>query len=215
MNDIIFVTPTIGRLTLYDSIESLYNLNGNYKWKVIIIFDGIKNNFEFKNYENIIILEIDKIGRLDKKNNAGLVRNKGIEYLFKNKILSKYIGFLDDDDTLNPNYIKNLYNEEKNFEFDCIIFRMMYQNYKIVPHPLTTSIKKCNVGISIVLKTNVLIENNDLIFNNHPYEDYLFIIKIKYLKKKILISKYVNYFVKTNYINCSKYIKNYPNIIIV
>ena len=87
----------------------------------------------------------------------------------------------------------------------------MYNNFKIVPHQLTTKIEKKNIGISIALKYE-LIENNNFRFMNHPYEDYIFINKIKYSKKKILISKYVNYFVKTDYIKCIDYIKNYTNI---
>lgn len=210
MNDIIFIIPTIGRDSLINSINSLLNLKGNYIWKAIIIFDGIKNNLDYDN-NNLIFLEINKCGNIDIKNNAGLVRNKGFEYILKNKIKSNYISFLDDDDTLNPNFIINLYNEEKIFDFECIIFRMMYNNFKIVPHQLTTKIEKKNIGISIALKYE-LIENNNFRFMNHPYEDYIFINKIKYSKKKILISKYVNYFVKTEYIKCIDYIKNYTNI---
>lgn len=212
MNDIIFIIPTIGRDSLKNSINSLLNLKGNYIWKAIIIFDGIKNNLvNYDNNNNLIFLEINKCGNIDIKNNSGLVRNKGIEFILKNKIISKYISFLDDDDTLNPNFIINLYNEEKIFDFECIIFRMMYNNFKIVPHQLTTKIERKNIGISIALKYD-LIENNNFRFINHPYEDYIFINKIKYNKKKILISKYVNYFVKTDYIKCMNNIKNYANI---
>ena len=210
MNDIIFIIPTIGRNSLKESIKSIFDLKGSYKWKSIVIFDGIKNNLNESYNENIIFLEIEKCGNIDIKNNAGLVRNKGIEYILENNIKSKYIGFLDDDDTLNPEFIINLYNEEKNFNFDCIIFRMMYDNFKIVPHQLTTRIEKKNIGISFVIKFNIIEENYRFI--NHPYEDYIYVYYLKYKKKKILLSKYVNYFVKTNINKCNKFIKIYPNI---
>jgi len=214
MNDIIFIIPTIGRETLKKSIQSLVDLKGNYRWKAIIIFDGIKNNLISK-HENLLILEVEKCGNIEKKNNAGLVRNIGLDYIQNNcsNLKSKYIGFLDDDDTIHPDYLINIYKQEELFNFEVIIHRMMYPNYKIVPHPLTRNIERCNVGISISFKYE-LIFNSKIRFINHPYEDYLFLTNIKREKYSILISEYVNYFVKTDYFNCKNYIKKYPNIYI-
>ena len=64
---ITFIIPTIGRISLNETVNSLYNLE-NKNWKAIIIFDGIKNTFQF-NDERLIMLEIDKVGKIDKKNN--------------------------------------------------------------------------------------------------------------------------------------------------
>ena len=210
MNDIIFIIPTIGRKSLINSIDSIINLNGNYTWKILILFDGIKNNLINFNNENVIIIEIEKCGNIDKKNNAGLVRNKGFDYILDNNIDTKYIGFLDDDDCIHPDFIINLYEQNKTFNFNCIIFRMMFENYKIVPHPLTNKIERCNVGISFVIEKEII---NNYKFINHAFEDYIFILSLKRDKKTILLSKYVNYFVKTNYENCKNNIKNYPNIL--
>lgn len=211
MNDIIFIIPTIGRESLKESIQSLIELNGNYNWKAIVIFDGIKNNIINKN-ENLIILEIEKCGNIEKKNNGGYVRNKGIDYIINNNLESKFIGFLDDDDTIHPNYIKYLFLEKEIFDFDVIIFRMMYPNYKIVPHQLSNKIERCNIGISFALNYEIILKNYK--FNNHPYEDYIFVSILKKDKYKILISKYISYFVRTSYNNCKNFIKNYPNILI-
>lgn len=211
---IVFIIPTIGRNTLIDSINSVMKLNGNYEWKILVIFDGIKNNLvDLNTNDNIMILETEKCGNINIKNNGGMVRNIGINYLIDNKIESKYIGFLDDDDTIHPEYINNLLKEEELFDFDCIIFRMMYENYNIIPHPLTTKIEMKNVGISFLLKYEI-INNENFRFINHPYEDYVFVNKIKNNKKKILISKFVNYFVRTNFEKCKNEIKIYSNILI-
>ena len=210
MNDIIFIIPTIGRKSLKQSIQSIINLNGDYKWKVLVLFDGIKNNIETIKHENIIFIEISKCGKIDKKNNAGLVRNKGFEYILHNNIETKYIGFLDDDDCIHPDYVINLVQEEKNFEFDCIIFRMMYCNYNIVPHPLTNKIERKNVGISFAIKKELISKYQ---FTNNPFEDFIFIYTLKRDKVSILLSKFVNYFVKTDFEKCKKYIKKYPNIL--
>ena len=213
MYDIIFIIPTIGRKSLKHAVLSLNNLKGNYNWKAIIIFDGIKNNLDYNLInKNYILLEIEKLGKIEKKNNAGLVRNYGIDYIINNEIESEYIAFLDDDDSLNPNYIINLKDEEKIFNFDLIIFRMMYPNYKIVPHQLSNKIMKNNVGISFAVKYKIF-KNENIRFINSPFEDFMFINQLKN-KIKILISKYVNYFVKTDYEQCSDKIEIYHNILI-
>jgi hypothetical protein len=212
MNNIIFIIPTIGRDSLIHSLESLTTLNGNYKWKALVIFDGLKNNLNNFQNDNIIFIEVNKCGKEDIKNTAGLVRNKGFEYIIENNVKSEYIGFLDDDDTLHPDYIIHLYNEKEKFNFDCIIFRMMFQNYNIIPHEKTNKIIKCNVGISFVIKNNIINKKN-IIFRNNPYEDYIFIASLMNEKYKILLSKYVNYFVKTTYNDCKDKIKNYASIL--
>ena len=213
MNDIIFIITTIGRESLIHILESLITLNGNYKWKALVIFDGLKNNLNNFQNDNIIYIEVDKCGKEDKKNTAGLVRNKGFEYIIDNNIKSEYIGFLDDDDTLHPDYMIHLYNEKEKFQFDCIIFRMMFQNYKIIPHEKTNQIIRCNIGISFVIKSDIIINEKNVIFINNPFEDYIFIVTLRNKKYKILLSKYVNYFVKTTYNECKDKIKNYANIL--
>lgn len=231
---IIFIIPTLGRQSLINTIQSLINLTSN-DWKALIIFDGIQNNLE-KNYiekinknQQFIFLEINKCGiindkqdKQDKQNKqinncAGQVRNYGIEYLLNNEELkTEYIGFVDDDDTLHPNYIDYLKKEEFNFQFDVLVFRMMYKNFNIIPHLLTKKLEKKNVGISFALKYEIIKNHKDLRFKNDCFEDFIFIFIAKQLNKKILLSKYIAYFVQTNYNQCANYIttyiKNLPDI---
>ena len=216
---IIFIVPTIGRQSLINTIQSLINLTNN-NWKAIIIFDGIKNNLE-KEYikkininDQFIFLEIEKCGIINENqinNCAGQVRNYGIQYLINNEkeLKTEYIGFLDDDDTLHPNYIYYLDKEEVNFDFSLIVFRMMYKNFNVIPHLLTKKIEKKNVGISFALKYDLVKNNQDLRFINDSFEDFIFLFIVKNSNKKILISKYIAYFVRTNYNQCANYIKNY------
>lgn len=210
MLDIYFIIPSIARDTLKDTINSLNALNSK-KWNALIIFDGVKPKILFDSH-NIHYIQVEKTGIEAKKNNAGLVRNIGFEYLLKNNIKTKYIGFCDDDDTLHPDFIENLNNDINTFdEPELIIYRMMYKNTNVVPHPLTTKIQVKNIGISFVLH-NKILEKYELRFINHPYEDFVFVQQAKTKPISILISKFVNYFVKTNYDLQKKYIKNYPPI---
>jgi len=137
---ITFIIPTIGRKSLNDTINSLINLE-NKNWNALIIFDGIKNNF-YLNDERLIILEINKVGKIDKKNNAGCVRNIGFDYIKNNNIDTEFIGFVDDDDTLHPKYINSLVEEKKiNSDLDLIIFRMIYKNNIFLPTNLIQKLK--------------------------------------------------------------------------
>jgi len=196
---ITFIIPTIGRKSLNETINSLYNLE-NKNWNALIIFDGIKNNF-YLNDERLIILEINKVGKIDKKNNAGCVRNIGFDYIKNNNIDTEFIGFVDDDDTLHPKYINSLVEEKKiNSDLDLIIFRMIYKNNIFLPTKFDTKIKVKHVGISFAFKKELIQDTNNY-FINYPYEDYLFLKNIEKNNYKIIISPFINYFIETKYTN--------------
>jgi hypothetical protein len=190
---ITFVIPSIGRESIKNSIESLIKQTEK-NWNAIIIFDGVKNTYSFDD-NRIKIIEIEKIGLSDKKSCAGFVRNIGLKNI---NINSKWIGFLDDDDTLSAYYIENLIKEDKLNNPDIIIFRMAYDNGYILPTKYDKSIIRNKVGISFCLKT--IIAKNTY-FENNPYEDYIFLKKMDNLKHKIIISEKVMYFVKMNISN--------------
>jgi len=211
---ITFIVPTIGRKSLNDTINSLINLE-NKNWNALIIFDGIKNNF-YLNDERLIILEINKVGKIDKKNNAGCVRNIGFDYIKNNNIDTEFIGFVDDDDTLHPKYIDNLLIEiNLNKQLDLIIFRMIYKNNIFLPTKIDTKIKVKHVGISFAFKKELLQDINNY-FINYPYEDYLFLKNIEKNNYKIIISPFINYFIESKYTNfkSNKININLPRVLI-
>lgn len=195
---ITFIIPTIGRNSLKTAINSLLDLKDN-NWNALIIFDGIKNNLYDKdnNYnvdKRIKIIEIEKSGIEDIKNNAGLVRNIGFEYLENNGLNSDWIGFLDDDDYLSYDYICNLKNELSIYpNLDVCIFRMAYPNGGIIPLKMDKNIIRNRVGISFALKYNIIKEYK---FINSPFEDYIYLKNLQSKKYKMLISSYVSYFVR-------------------
>lgn len=207
MLDLIIITPTIGRKTLENTVNSIKNIKIN-NWKSIIIFDGIKKNFDPKD-NRFVILETKKMG---KENNAGLVRNIAFDFLLKKNIKSKFVCFVDDDDTLNPDYINNLNEEIKhNKDAELIVFRMIYtknDRHHILPDERCTKILKCRVGISFCMKYDLMKYK----FNNNQYEDFFFLKNIESKKHKIVFSSFINYFVRTDYNKCKKYIKNYPRV---
>lgn len=93
---ITFVIPTIGRETLKRTINSLKNLN-IFNWKAVIVFDGIDPNIKDED-ERIKIIKLEKkLG--EGRNSAGNVRNHAYQF-----VDTPWIGFVDDDDTLNKYY---------------------------------------------------------------------------------------------------------------
>ena len=196
---ITFIIPTIGRLSLLESIKSLIEQDDT-DWKAIIIFDGIKNNFEITD-KRIKIIEIEKIGNLDKKNSAGNVRNIG----FKHAINTEWIGFLDDDDYLSSNYISKLKEEISiHNEIEVCIFRMGYENKCILPTIHDKNIIRNRVGISFAIKKYI---TDCIQFTNNPFEDFIFLKNAQSKNYKILISSFVCYFVRTKPYECNMFPK--------
>jgi hypothetical protein len=188
-NFITFIIPTIGRQSLLNTIKSLQNLL-NPNWKAVIIFDGIKNNFKIDDIR-ITILEHEKKGKMSEiSGNAGLVRNIGLNYINN----SEYIAFLHDDDYIHPNYINYLKEEiSMNEDIDICIFRMIDKNNLVLPRKNDNKIIKTKVGISFAININIAKKFQ---FTNSNFEDYLFLKKVELYGGKIVISKYISYYVR-------------------
>lgn len=192
--NITFIIPTIGRISLNNSINSLLNQTIE-NWNAIIIFDGIKSNIE-NNDLRIQIIEIDKKGL--GINSAGNIRNYGMSIC-----QTKWIAFLDDDDIIAPDYIETFYKELELYpNIDLLIFRMNLDE-RIIPKLETDNFYLCDVGISFIMKREIF--THGLKFVPDGAEDYLYLNKIRLYGYKIMISPYVKYFVKKEYIDMIRY----------
>jgi len=196
---ITFIIPTIGRVTLKDTLLSLINQT-NSEWNAIVIFDGIEPNIsimEFNDDDRIKIIQTDKLGK--KKNFAGNVRNYGIKYAE-----TEWIAFLDDDDSIKNNYVEILLNEITEYEVDVVIFRMLVCGIVLPPNYVNNFIHN-EVGISFALKKNIF--DSGIIFEPSSAEDFYLLDKIRDKKYKMMISPYLLYFVR-NYHNHLDVISN-------
>ena len=187
---ITIIIPSIGRETLKNSIQSLLNQTLN-KWKVIIIYDGCKNilDSDLLNDVRISYYEIEKTSGVI--NQSGDVRNYGMQF-----VESKWVGFLDDDDCLGKNYVEYFFKNCELFNFDIFIYRMIQENLKIFPSLLSKDIIPCDVGISFIMKIDLFRECRLKIENSHC-EDYDFLYSAKKKNHLILISHYIQYFIKS------------------
>jgi glycosyltransferase involved in cell wall biosynthesis len=193
---ITFIIPTLGRLSLSHTIQSLQKQKIN-SWKCIILFDGIKNiHFtHFLKDPRIMILEIPKTGESISGSRAGLVRNLAFPY-----VSTTWLAFVDDDDTLSPYYLSHFQKEtEKEKEIDVLLFRMIYRDGVYLPPAHTTQLEKGKVGISFAIRTSCIQKDETLRFLNHPFEDFLFLQLLLQKKHSILLSSHITYYVKSKF----------------
>jgi len=186
-NIITFIIPTIGRKTLKNTLISLQNQTIE-NWKAIIIFDGCNQNINNID-ERIKIVCCNKLG--SNINNAGLVRNYGIEIAD-----TKWIAFLDDDDVIDENYLEKFYEELKlNNDIDVLIFRMNLCG-KVIPNLNIDNFYINDVGISFVAKKQIF--DSEIKFVADCAEDFLLLNQIRKKNYKMIISPYVMYYVENS-----------------
>lgn len=178
---ITFIIPSLNRPTIVKSVNSLINQT-NPNWKCIIIYDGV-DGVEFDD-KRIKTIKIEKTGTIGPFNGqSGLVRNVGIK-----TATTQWIGFLDDDDTLNQNYVNDLF--EKYSEYDFVIWRMKYPDGRILPRPNNNNLSFGNVGISFCFKNKF---ENMFFDNNKNGEDFDMITKLKNKTSNFIITPEVYY----------------------
>ena len=217
-NIITFILPTIGRESLTDSIVSLLKQT-NPNRKCILIFDGISiiptieyglTTYSLINDDRFILHPIKKSGYYNETDHthriggqAGLVRNAGLDIVQTN-----WVGFLDDDDTIDSKYVETLYS--KYHQFDIVIWRMLNYSDEIFP-PLDCidEVKIAQVGISFCYKMNNLSKVR--FKENDGGEDYYFLTTLIEKDNNYIIASEIFYYVKCNPYNAKKRLVSMSN----
>lgn len=182
---ITFIIPSLNRPTIKRTVESLLNQTSD-KWKAIIIYDGVDGE-QFED-ERIKTVKIDKTGLVGPKNGqSGLVRNEGIKI-----VDTEWIGFLDDDDSIEPNYVDTLFKKYNDYNF--IVWRMKYENGLVLPPFSMNELVFARVGISFCYKKSVF--SNLLFKQNRDGEDFDFLMELKNKSNKFIITPEVMYNVR-------------------
>lgn len=178
-NKITFIIPSIGRKSIKDSVDSLL-LQTNNNWECIIIYDGVDGHY----FDDLRIryINIPKTGSNSSSHGmSGLVRNYGLK-----EVNTNWIGFLDDDDTIDSNYVQTLF--EKYSSYDFVVWRMIYPDGRILPS--RNKIEFGNVGISICYKNKF---ENLLFDTNRDGEDFDFIMKLNNLTSNYIFTSEIMY----------------------
>ena len=182
---ITFIIPSLNRPSLKNSVQSLINQT-EQNWKAIIVYDGVDGQSFEDN--RITTLKVDKLGRFSSHHGmAGLVRNFGIE-----RCDTEWIGFLDDDDTLDSRYVETL--QKKYLKYDLVVWRMKFKNGMIIPRLTNDNLIFGNVGISFCYKKSIFKE---LFFSqNRDGEDFDFLMELKKQSNNFIITPEVMYNVR-------------------
>lgn len=185
MSLITFIIPSLNRDTLSTSVESLLNQT-NEDWRCIIVYDGV-NGISFSD-PRIQTIDSKKLGSMaNYGGESGLVRNIGIALCN-----TDWIGFLDDDDTLDRNYVHTL--SDKYLDYDFVVWRMIFSDGIIMPPVESDEIIWERVGISFCYNQKKL---SKIFFDNSIRgEDYFFLEKMKNLTKNYTVAKEILYKVR-------------------
>ena len=204
-----FVIPSVARPTLLRTIDSIKNQNYLFcqdkNWNIFVGFDGISPKemdisvLPDDDNINYIFLK-DKLGTSNSYDNGSVIGNAGLvrnEIISKVKSPNKWIGFVDDDDTITAYYLDSLAVEVQQQEedpFDVCIFRMREDpgGERVFPPLGSTEIVKEKVGISFCVRKEFL-ESKKIKFRNSNYEDFEFLMDLQNAGAKIKVSSYVTY----------------------
>jgi glycosyltransferase involved in cell wall biosynthesis len=184
---ITFIIPTIGKPGLQKAIESIEKQTSD-NWKAIVVFDGIEPTISISN-PKITVMKIEKAGVGN--NGAANVRNYGMKH-----VDSEWIGFLDDDDTIAPDYVETFNNELVTYPFvDVIIFRMHRPDIEpiVLPELKTENFYVNYVGISFAFKKQIF--DTGIIMSPSPIEDFEYLSTLRDKNYCMMISPYIKYFV--------------------
>jgi len=100
---------------------------------------------------------------------------------------TEWVSFLDDDDTLFPNYVDLLKLEiKRNPKADVIHFREYFEHGQILP--LVPQVMWSNVGIAFSVRRKVALKYP---FQTEPHEDWHFLERIQKGGHKIHFSNYL------------------------
>ena len=181
-DDITFVIPSKCRDTLQRTVDSVMSIPSA---RILLVTDNCTTNVQNTNKIKSVHLSV-KNGR--SINSTGNVRNAGL----KTDIQTKWVGFVDEDDTVSPHYVEYL----KRYNADIVIFRMKDPSNGIIP-PLThndTFVQNA-VGISFAVKTS-FYKTHNLYFTPSATEDFYYLDNARNMGAKIIIADEIAYFVK-------------------
>ena len=191
-----FIIPSINRASLKRTIQSIIGQTSS-RWNAIIVFDAcIPTDNELLlllSDPRFLWISIQRHGSTDYPihSAAGNVRNVGI-----NIVCTPWIGFVDDDDTIAPQYIEKILEEISiTPDVQAISFRMIVEN-TIVPHINCSYITDGQMGISFAIKSSLI--NDGIFFKQSDSEDFHFMKSIEHAKMKIVMSPYLIYYVNAD-----------------
>lgn len=190
---ITFIIPTSDQTKLIRTLRSILQQTKN-DWRAIIVFYGFEPTDEtlltILQNPHFLYISIKRSETQYANGQLGYIRNIGLGFVSN----STWVGFIDEGDTIIPDYCHRLEDEENSTPTtDAIIFRMKCGN-DIFPPENYHQITQHLVGISFVIRANLLIEG--FLFKPSSSEDFTFLFDLQRKHKTIAFSRIVAYYVK-------------------
>lgn len=188
---ITFVIPSIGRATLANTLCSLYEQSYD-DWNAIVCFDDVKPIIK-DHYKVHVLNTPSKLGV--GRNGAGAVRNYAIKEMAHRQSLGKWIGFVDDDDTLSPMYTDYLFHHNRRDPVpDIIVFSMQWVEGRVLPRDHTLPLEQLenDIGISFCCQKHVF---SQIQFDPSSGEDFDFLKRAQQIGFMVKIVPEVMYYV--------------------
>lgn len=187
MSSLSCIIPTFNNLSLLKRCLKTINNQITFVDQVIVVVDGsCDGTYEYlkKNYKDNNVYTI----LFQNNSGPGIARNLGLEYCN-----SEYVWFIDSDDYINKNAIKNIKQILKNKKYDLLYFnyRMIFSQNKSVDSKLNLiDNDKIQLFLTEQFSVNKVIRKKLLSKVNYPnikinYEDHATMPALISLSKKI------------------------------
>lgn len=190
-----FVIPSTGRSTLERTLASVRNQT-NPLWSVLVGFDAVDDAV----VDGLTLPDDNRIRyvRLAEKAGGGRNFGGGVRNHLISRFASGWIGFVDDDDSLRPDYVDRLVEvSTANPDAAVIVFRMSYDpddTHVLPPLGMNCPVKN-KVGISFAVRKEVL-DRHGLGFVNGATEDYALLSAIEATGERIVFAPHITYNVR-------------------
>mmetsp|Transcript_24568 Transcript_24568/g.36181 ORF Transcript_24568/g.36181 Transcript_24568/m.36181 type:complete len:657 (-) Transcript_24568:554-2524(-) len=205
-----FLIPSTFRASLSFTLQSLIQQT-DCRWRAIVIYEspfrdgkpsGVVNTLQERPPVHFSLLPLtviadERIQFLEVYNCDAVVNYAGrIRNLAMAHVVTEWVGFVDDDDTLTSDYVSRLSTEvELNPHIQVVIFRMLCSTCyaPIIPPESHINFMRSYVGIAFALRRNVYTSYP---FPTGPNEDFCLLYNIRNGGHAISLSPFITYLVK-------------------
>lgn len=185
-----FIIPTVGRQTLLRAVESV-RVQTDRDWYCMVLGDGLDPSTMMYDYRGKGGNPDITCHGLPHYRHEATVRNVGLR-----QVKTEWVAWLDDDDTVDENYVAWLREDIEATNPDVVIFRQVLPKPTELGDtiiPASPEIVWGNVGISYAVKLNWALQ---FPFKRSKHEDLLQLVALEAAGANIHFSNRLAYYAR-------------------